>query len=213
MRSLTTNKGFTLIEVLLSVFISVLVISVIFSSYFQIVRSKQFTENQLDMLQEARMIMMSLTRDLTMAYPRGKIFLETGASDEPFFVGEMEGGNSTLKFTTLSLDAGLKTNSSDQVQVSYFVERGPEGDYLQLLRRENAAIGMDEEGLQYSVSERLVSFTVEFVSSNDEDAVSDEWDSGQSDSLPRAVNIQLVLGDDRGEEFEFNSLVIIPAAN
>lgn len=215
MRSRTSSSGFTLIEVLLSVLIGSLVIGVIFSSYFQIVSSKERTENQLDMLHEARMIMMNLRRDLSMAFPLGKVYLENEKAESPFFVAEMEGENTRLRFTSLSHEAGLRARSSDQAEVTYYTEQNPDNGLLMLMRSENPAIGLDEGAFEYSVSERVVMFKVVFLDAAadlDSDP-EDEWDSAVSESLPRAVEITLVLSNDAEEEFEFASVIKIPVGN
>lgn len=68
-RYLTTDKGFTLIEVLLAVFIGSIVLTVLYASFFQINKAKARIEEELDLYHESRIIMSKITRDLATAFP------------------------------------------------------------------------------------------------------------------------------------------------
>ena len=85
-RSRTTDRGFTLIEVLLAVFIGSIVLTVLYASFFQINRAKDRIEEELDLYHEARVIMSKITKDLATRFPRGLINSQINQYYNPLFL-------------------------------------------------------------------------------------------------------------------------------
>ena len=217
-QSQTTNKGFTLIEVLLAVFIASLVLSVLYASFFQVLKAKDKVEEELELYHEARVIFSKMTKDIATAFPRGTINSESSNITTPFFTGSEDGNHSTLTFASLSRRPTRDSRESDQTEISYFMQPvEDEPELFALIRRDNPTIGTEEGGLQYPISERLVGFKVSYlpsrliVSANQELVF--EWNSDETSSLPAAVNINLTMRTPRGEDIEFNSLVVIPVVD
>ncbi len=216
-RSQTTDEGFTLIEVLLAVFIASIVMAVLYASFFQILKAKEKIEQELELYHEARVVFSKMTKDLVTAFPRGRVNSDSDNSD--FFVGTQEGNHSTLRFTALSRTPAKGAIESDQTEISYFVVPVDENDLnlFALIRRDDPTIGTDEGGSEYPISESIVAFNVSYlgatssVSENEE--LKFEWDSKELATLPNAVNVNLVLRGPRGEDVEFNSLILIPVVN
>lgn len=204
------NGGFTLIEVLVSIFIGAIVLSVIYASFFQIIGAKDTAENELEFYHEARVILSRLREDLTMAYPRGAVYSK-GGSKYDFFIGEEEGKNGSVSFTSLSHGGALNSTGSDQARISYYLQPIPDSDLFSLIREENPLFGSDSGGVQYPISERVVEFSLSYMRP-DEGGFVKEWDSTQSGSLPKAVELTLVMRSPRGEDILFNSLILIPVA-
>ncbi|NIT14397.1 MAG: hypothetical protein GTN99_09205, partial [Candidatus Dadabacteria bacterium] len=81
-----------------------------------------------------------------------------------------------------------------------------------LIRRENPYIGGDEEGVAYSLSDRIVFFRLNFLTDDDvesEDSYSDLWNSNDNLKLPKAVEINLVLKSPKEEDIEFRNLIYL----
>jgi general secretion pathway protein J len=206
--------GFTLIEVLLAIFIGAIVLTVLYASFFQIVNAKDSAEDNLDLYHEARVIISKMTEDLSMAYPRGMVYPVQGASASSFFVGraEQQVGRSSVDFTSLSHAAGINSGDSDQAEITYYLKPVPQSDLFFLMRRENPRIGSDSSAIEYPLSERVVGFTLTYMRTDGDEFIN-EWDSAQTSSLPRAVDITLTLRSAKGEDFEFNSIVLVPIAD
>jgi hypothetical protein len=153
-----------------------------------------------------------MTDDLVMAFPMGMVYSVKDSPPSPFFVGEVEGENSTVDFATLSHRRGINTADSDQAEISYFLESIPESDLFSLIRRENPRIGSDSGFIQYALSERVTGFNLTYLSGDGEEFV-DTWDSALTNSLPKAVEISLTMRSSKGEDVVFSSLVLIPSAN
>lgn len=215
-QSQTTNDGFTLIEVLLAVFIASIVMAVLYTSFFQVLKAKEKVEQELELYHEARVIFSKMTKDLATAFPRGRVNSETASAASDFFLGTREGKHSAVKFTSLSRSSALNAKESDQTEITYFVQLASEYDpeLFALMRRDDPTIGTAGGGSEYPISERIVGFTVSYlgeVSLNSENQeLSFEWDSSESSSLPNAVNVNIVLRGPRGEDVEFNSFILIP---
>ena len=206
------SLGFTLIEFLLAVFIGAIVLTVLYASFFQIINAKDSAENELELYHEARVVHSKITEDLVMAFPMGKIYSVKVSSPSSFFVGEVEGKNSSVAFTSLSHKRGINSPDSDQAVISYFLEPIPESSLFFLMRGENPRIGSTSVAIQYPLSESVVGFNLTYLSGDGEEFV-DVWDSSQTNSLPKAVEVTLTMRSRRGQDVVFNSLILIPSAN
>ena len=210
----TTDKGFTLIEVLIAIFIGSIVLTILYTSFFQVMRAKERVEQELEIYHESRVVMSKMTKDIATAFERGNVTSESKDTSFQYFEGSKNGNFSTLKFTSLSRTPTLGSRESDQTEISYFVEPIPDSELFALMRRDNPRIGTETGGTQFALSERVVGFTLTYIGSSELDLGTDnittEWDSNNTLSLPDAVNINLIMRSPRGEDLEFNSLVVIP---
>ena len=208
---LNINKGFTLLELLLAFFISAIVLTVVYSSFFQIIKAKDTAENELDLYHEARLIFTKLTEDFQSAYPRGLIYNKNKNLKPSFFLGEKEGENSVVTFTSLSRKSSSNSVDSDQAEISYYLDPIPDTDLFYLIREENPRIGIENGGIKYPISERLVGFNLSYITELDsEEGLVNVFDSTQTGSLPKAVEVRLILRSSRGEDVEFSSLILVP---
>ena len=209
-----TDRGFTLIEVLIAIFIGSIVLTILYTSFFQIMKAKERVEQELELYHESRVVMSKMTKDIATAFERGNVTSKSKGTSFQYFVGSKNGDFSTLTFTSLSRTPTPDARESDQTEISYFVEPIPDSELFALMRRDNPRIGTETGGTQFALSERIVGFTLTYIGRSELDPGSDnitvEWDSNKTLSLPDAVNINLVMRNPRGEDIEFNSLVVIP---
>ncbi len=206
------SRGFTLIELLLAILIGAIVLTVLYASFFQIINAKDSAESELELYHEARIIFSKMTEDLAMAFPMGMIYSVKDSAPSSFFVGEVEGKNSSVAFTSLSHKRGINSPDSDQAVISYFLEPVPESVLFFLMRGENPRIGSISVAIQYPLSESIVGFNLTYLSDYGEEFI-DVWDSSQSNSLPKAVEVTLTMRNSKGGDVVFNSLILIPVAN
>lgn len=208
---LITETGFTLLEVLLAIFIGSIVLTVLYSSFFQIMKAKDIAESELDLYHEVRVVFSRMTEDFESAYPRGEVFNSSLIPASSFFSGTKDGDNSTVTLTSLSREPALNSTDSDEAQVSYYLEPVPESDLFYLMREENPHIGVDSGGIKYPISESLVSFNLAYLTDNDsEEGFVDEFNSDQTGSLPKAVEVTLTMRSPRGQDVQFSTLILIP---
>jgi len=224
-----TEKGFTLLEILVAIFITAIVTTILYGSLFQIIDTKEKVENELELLHEARMIFSRLSKDLRNTYPRGMV---SGiATNYPgfYFKGEKDftnEENSRLSLSSFTRGiAYLSKNShfnrqSDQSEVRYFLEKLDNSNQLYaLIRRENPWFGNEQGGTQYTISERVSRFRVTYIKGKElknsaptldvENIM--EWNSSISgSSYPKAVEVELVLKNNLGKDQLFNTTIFLP---
>ncbi|NIP37624.1 MAG: prepilin-type N-terminal cleavage/methylation domain-containing protein [Candidatus Dadabacteria bacterium] len=216
----TTRSGFTLIEVLIALFLGSIIFTVLFASFFQIMKSKEIAETELELYHESRVILARMTKDLSSIYPRGNIFLARSnyTTTEPYFEGGLENDQSWIRFTSLSRAPSYNKSDSDQAKISYYVQKiedentDRENQLFSLFRRENPYIGGSEDGTAYSLSDRILLFRINYLSGDDlesEDAFSELWNSNENLSVPRAVEISFVLRGPEQKDVEFKNLVYL----
>jgi len=207
----TSREGFTLIEVLIALFIGSLILLTLYASFFQIIKSKDIAESEMQLYHEARVIFSRLNRDFSSVYPRGNVFLnlKNYIAVEPYFEANLEEqDNTSIRFTSISRVPGFNKSDSDQAEIHYYVELDPETELYSLYRSENPYFGEDSNIVSYPISDRVVKFQLSFIKGNilEEDSLSSSWDSNQQNGLPDAVEAYLVLRSLREEDVDFRIL-------
>ncbi len=221
------EKGFTLIEILMAIFITAIVTTIVYSSLFQIIEAKEKVESQLHLLHEARTIFSRISKDLENAYPRGRVSGIAREYPALYFLGKKDKENNDNSTLTLSsytrgvVDLGedsIFNRQSNQSEVTYFLEKLEDRDNLYaLIRRENPWFGNPVGGTQYAISERVSKFRLTYLNNKkiEPESQSDDIEEWNANTLggayPKAVEVKLVLKDDLGENWEFKTTISIPA--
>ncbi len=222
----TTKSGFTLIEVMIALFIGSLIFGVLYASFFQIMKSKEIAESELELYHEARVIIAKIAQDLNSAYPRGNLYLAESnyVSKQLYFESKMENENSWLKFTSLSRAPNYNRPDSDQAQITYYVLEldkelkensefaDSETKLYSLYRSETPYMGGDDNGVAYSLSDRVVLFRLNYLNGQDidiDESYVDAWNSNENTGFPRAVDIYLVLRGPDQRDVEFRNLIYL----
>jgi prepilin-type N-terminal cleavage/methylation domain-containing protein len=220
-RSMNNDKGFTLLELLLSFFIFSLIVGIIYSSYSGSFHTVNMTESRMEMHRKAAIAMDRISEDLQAAY----ISLLSADSTDKYsestrFVGvnnEIDGSEAdTISFFSKipPLFIGDSQNTTGQL-ISYDVIQGDTEDELILLRSEHGEFAdqADErEGLPLCDGLQEVKFT--FVDGEEEDH--EEWDSASEDfagSLPSMVIVTLIFlnRENPDEPQVFETGIALPA--
>ena len=227
-----TELGFTLIEILIAVAISAMLLGVLFTSFFQILKAKDRVETDLSLLHESRVIFQKLNRDLSSVFPRGRVFNSSKNYPYSYFKGGLDGENSNLRFSSFSRFPLQFNRESDQSEISYFlVESTDEDDreredekIYSLVRRDNPWFGNTEGGIEYEISERVLSFRINYIPdqlgsrlSRDESGFEEEkineWDAQLLNSLPAAIEVEIVLKNENGEDQIYIAKILLPTIN
>lgn len=210
------HSGFTLIEILIAIFIFAVVLTTIYTSYTGTFRVVDETESQAEIYRMARIALERMLEDLESAYIREDPL-------HPFqFVGEdqeIKGRYAdTLRFTSRAhINLSGEEQDPGTVEIGYYVKENDEGDDFVLYRSERPvfeeAFPVEEETGGLVLCEKLVS--VDFTYHEENGEVHESWDSTSDafkDKLPKRVSISLEFVNDSEPEapFRFMTSVAFP---
>ena len=198
------HSGFTLIEILIAIFIFAVVLTTIYTSYTGTFRIVDETESQAEIYRMARIALERMLEDLESVYiPENP---ETGTSEESRrrpseFVGEdveIKGRRAdTLRFTSRAhVNLSGQEQDPGTVEIGYYVKENGEGEGFVLYRSDRPmfeeAFAVEEEAGGLMLCERLVS--VDFTYHDENGEVRESWDSESDelkDKIPKMVSISL----------------------
>ncbi|HEX9594052.1 MAG TPA: type II secretion system protein GspJ [bacterium] len=204
--------GFTLVEVLVTLGLLVLVMTMVYGSLWSTVDGITRIAGRTDREQAARILLEMMERELRSA-------LLTADDTRLVFLGQ-DGTANNLPADRLTWvqAAHLKLHPSlpetETAEVSYWLESDADG-HVVLYRREDATRDGDPEGGggTYRLSDALLGLDFQYYGPQ---GWTHEWDSRQANVLPRVVQISLFLPaespDPEAEPIEIRSLVDIPLA-
>jgi general secretion pathway protein J len=214
---ISKKNGFTLIEILIAIFILTAVLTTVYAAYtgtFRIVRDAEYADGIYSM---ARSAMKRMTEDLESScrYRDSFRFISGKAETE-------KGKFTELSFLSLAhLDFDDEKSPGIAV-ISYSIEEDGEKEGCILKRRDDLYRERDRKGEEaagrgYILCDRLQSLTCKFYDSNGEEY--DSWDSGsdlesQKDKAPSVVSIQMdfINPDNKDRPYRFMTKVFLPLA-
>jgi general secretion pathway protein J len=218
------SGGFTLLEVLIAMFIFAVVLSTLYTAYTGTFRNIERTESQADLYQMARIVLERMTEDLESVYmvSKDKPSDDEEETDQPArFVGtmsEMEGRRlDTLRFASKAhIFFDEEEPYPGTAEVVYYVRENDEeeGGFI-LYRSDKANFGQsEEEGTGgWILCDRL--HAIQFTYYDEEGGAHDGWDSTEDafkDKLPSGVSILLELASrvDPESTIKFMTGVTLP---
>lgn len=217
------QNGFTLLEVLIAVFILAIMSMMIWQITSNTYRGTEKASKYDEVYQYGRVAGKKLIDDFSMAFlinqmlqgkkPDGTILFETN------FIGEDQGDSDRADFVTFSNVRLIKNEKKgDVIKVAYLVEQCPETDekISCLMRKELGAIDKDikDAGVLLPIAKGIKKFNLEYY-----DASKQEWRSDWStkdpvylNKLPRAVRIFLSFQHPKNEDEEiaFTTETLLP---
>lgn len=208
LRPVKDRNGFTLLEILIAIFILATVLSTVFASYTGTLRVVRETESQAEIYQMARISFERILEDLESAYmPEKSKTLESKDTEQPF-----EFANTSLRFPSR---AHLVFGEEDQpwrtTEISYYVEEADGGEGLILYRRDRPQWEEvpEEGGGGLPLCERLVSVNFTYVDAEGEE--NEDWDPASEEGMPKIVSVALefVNPSDPETPFKFATSVAL----
>ena len=205
-------RGFTLIEVLIALFILVTISSAIWRSMALSFETKRRVGIVNDRYHEGRQVLTRISREIRMAFLRTE--LPVMEEDEAVFVTQFKGEDEELWFaSTAHLRLHQGSRESDQTEIHYFLKSSDSRDFRgkTLFRRESRRVDARPErgGHIWPVVDGVKELKFEYWDASSEigdDAWRRSWDTeGENeDLLPSRVRITLVLeGVDGRPEIRF----------
>jgi len=202
-------RGFTLLEVLVSVAILSIIMAAIYSAYITNVEAIQIARENGQVQQTARIVLDMMTKDLQSALGELRTSSETTRLGLIGKTEERDGRRTDrLDFTTLTHMALTELGpSTDLCEVGYrVVEDEEQEDVLVLVRRDDGSPDEDltEGGSVQELTRNILEFKITYEDSGGEEL--DGWgaeESGETSGLPVLINVRLVLKDDLNREHVF----------
>jgi len=197
----TKRPGFTLLEILVAMFILVVVLSTVYASFTGSLRIVDVTESQAEIYQMARIALERLTEDLEAVYipqqiasPTGPAELDDTEKPSGFEGVDNEvGGKSadTMRFFSRAhLVFGDQDLPCETAEIGYDVEEDDDGETLILYRRDRLLLEEEfpETDRGLPLCEALVSVAFKYYDFEGDEY--DGWDSAE-DGFPRLVSLSL----------------------
>jgi general secretion pathway protein J len=208
------QNGFTLLEILIAIFILATVLSTVFASYTGTFRIVGETESQAEMYYMARVAFERILEDLeSVVYHQGESESSEEQDEEYKFTGadkEIEGASAdTLSFTSRAhLVFGEQDQPWGTAKISYYVEEDEGEEGLVLYRSDKPQLqeAPEEGGGGLPLSNRLASVDFKYYDSEGDEH--DSWEEG----IPRIVSISLEFADPAAPEarLKFATSVALP---
>jgi len=184
------EQGFTLLEVIVALGISVIVMTALYSTFFLSRKAVDAVDDSLLRLQESRALLDTIKREMESALydsskvANGKAYTLFKLEDRDFYGKE----TSRLSFTTFSpLVPGL-------AKIDYFVEEGD--GKLVLKKKIGSAFTQTGEPKSVELMEDVEAFTVE---ARYGDNWVKTWDSAASNSMPEEIRVSVKVNTKKGE--------------
>jgi type II secretion system protein J len=195
------QHGFTLLEVLMAVAIMLMIVTVIYATFFTAGRNVKQAEASRDATDLARTLVTKLSTDIAGAYinPNMNVPVVTtifyGQSVQPETETELDKNRyDALDLTTLTNWRTPDSQETDLWEVSYYFNQKPDGSGYVMMRREKRQLSNDtpalQGGIEYTMTDRVRSLQLRYY---DGTSWLDQWDSRSLQTLPNAVEITLVL--------------------
>ncbi|MBW1779156.1 MAG: prepilin-type N-terminal cleavage/methylation domain-containing protein [Deltaproteobacteria bacterium] len=213
--------GFTLLEILLAIFIFALIVSAIFTAYrgtFNIIND---TESQEDIYQMARIALERITGDLEAAYfPETAETPETDSTNQIVFEGDKKEIRDLpcgeLRFVSLAhLSSSDEKSLVEPAEIVYYGAAGSDGEGLDLYRSDTLLM---REGTESGNRGQLICkglSAIDFIYYDADGQPHESWDADEGATkgkLPSRVSIRMEFPNrnDPDRPYGFVTGVAIP---
>lgn len=177
------NKAFTLLEVLISMTILSLVLSMVYTILISTLSARDLVEAETNVERTANTLLNVIRRDIQAVF----IY----SLDGSYF----RGNKTRIDFISTSDSFAAPANiKSDLCEVSYFLRENPkEPGAYKLMRREDFFIDSNpyDGGYALKLYDRIANIQIKYISKKG--AIKDRWDSKTNKGVPQAVEVTLAL--------------------
>jgi len=216
--TLPRRSGFTLFEVLITLAILGIVLSILYATFYQSMDVMAHTEGRAEVIQQGRLILERMTAELkgTFVPPQpsvSKNFLygmvgKSNKEDEEF--------RDRVDFTTVAYGQADPAAGKREIgELSYFLDHEPGAKGLTLFRRQDDGLDGDllKGGRSLAICDRVRGLS--FLYFDRLGGKQKEWSSlegAHRNELPTRIEIELKLEDTRGQVHRFRTQVYLPLA-
>lgn len=212
-------SGFTLFEVLITLSILAVILSLLFMTFHQSMMVMADTDDRAEVIQQGRLILERVAGDL-----RGATLFSRREGAPGFRSGLV--GRSTkegmdfmdrLDFTTVTPFSSSSTERGWGLgEVGYYLDHQPGMKGLTLFRRQDEALDGDltRGGRSLSICDRVRSLSFSYFDRDGKKVK--EWSSLEGErksQLPYRIEVHLRLEDSRGQVHDFRTHVFLPSVS
>ena len=215
---MNNKRGFTLIEVLISITILTVIMIVVYQAFTASTDGIRRAEAVDELNSMARVVFGRLMDDISGAYLSGKDLI---------FIGETRRNKGlpqdSLNLTSLTNELIVRDAKETEVhETGYYLKenidinkRGTamEKAAVALYRRDKKVIGNEpplEGGTDYLLADEIAGLRFSYF---DGAKWKDTWDSRITKALPKAVEVEIILFDADKKERAFKTIIDVPMGN
>lgn len=215
MRRAGTGRGFTLLEVMMSMGILAVLGALAWGSFAPTWEAKQVVGEQADHYHGMRLALARMSREISMAFISDNFDSARYRERPTHFVGEDSSTSDELRFTTLAherLYEGAK--ESDQALVEYRIDRDPDDrEKMALIRRSKTVIDdrPDDGGTEAVLATGIEGLDFEYWDTDKKDW-NREWDTYDNqfaNRLPERVRITIHAQGEDGKVRKYTTQTVV----
>jgi general secretion pathway protein J len=206
---LTTMTGFTLLEIMISIGILVVILTIVYNTFNSSIRAFTTIDEQGDTYGEARLVLNRMSEEI------GSIYM-SGDNPNTGLLGEDKDEDDlpfdSLHFTSLSHIRWVKdSRESELCEIGYYLETDRKGEQTFLFRREDWNVGgaLEEGGMALELAEGIDGLDFRYY---DGEEWVDDWDSKAKGGLPKAIEVVLLVEDPTRKRIAFSSIITVRMA-
>ncbi|MBT3311196.1 MAG: prepilin-type N-terminal cleavage/methylation domain-containing protein [Desulfobacterales bacterium] len=212
------SYGFTLLEILVAIFVFGIIMTALFSSFNAVSTTTEAVDRGISSYETAKDCMKIIVNDLQSIYvsmPPAYVIPAFNSDSDPFRIeGETrfdgDAGFSKLRFTSHEHISFENKSDKGIAEIIYYIHEPDDGDYV-LKRSDNLQLSklFEPKDSDPVLCENVKSLVFRYF--DDEGEVYDAWDSDSDEhgySTPQAIGIKLEIGDDYGS-FHFETKVAL----
>jgi len=200
--------GFTLLEVVISVGILAVILTIVYNTFNSSMKAFTAMENQGDAYAQARIVLNRMEEEIASIYFSTSEKSNTGLLGEDR--DEYDLPADSLHFTSLSHIRWVKdSKESELCEIGYYLEKDEETGFL--FRREDWNVDgtIEEGGRPLELAEGVDGLNFRYY---DGEEWVDEWDSRIKKGLPKAIEVVLIMRDPRRKRITFSNIFTVPIA-
>jgi general secretion pathway protein J len=209
--SLPTTAGFTLLEILISIGILVVILTMIYGAFNSSLKAFSAMETRGDAHGQARLTLSRMSEEIASMYlAKEDPNTATGLLGEDGDEDDLPADN--LHFTSLSHIRWAKdSRESELCEIGYFLEKDRDTEKSFLFRREdwNVDGNLQEGGVTLELAEGVAGLNFRY---HDGEEWFDDWDSKARNGLPKAIEVVLLMSEPSQERIAFSSIIPVPVA-
>ncbi len=198
MSGTANRRGFTLVEILLTLAIFSVIMLLLLSSFTGVERAREVLSDRYRDFRQLRMSIDRLGADIQGAFASDRNEATALACQEDTFSGMPA---ATLVFTAFVLpEAGGPRPADGIVKLRYFPKLGRDGRFLELYREESSLPLIENKipTRETRMADRLLGFRMEFFDGSE---WTKKWPSGGRKKTALPSKVAIVLTASSGEEY------------